>query len=110
MMNRFLIRAFDILFSLIGIIILFPLAILIVILIRLDSAGPVIFRQWRVGKNNMDFRLYKFRTMKNNSDRHGLITVGRRDPRVTHIGHLLRKYKMDELPQLINVLRGEMSL
>jgi lipopolysaccharide/colanic/teichoic acid biosynthesis glycosyltransferase len=110
MMNRFLIRAFDIIFSLLGLIILFPVLLIIVLIILFDSPGPVIFRQWRVGKNNLDFKVFKFRTMQIDADRHGLITVGSRDPRVTKVGVVLRRFKLDELPQLLNVLKGEMSL
>jgi lipopolysaccharide/colanic/teichoic acid biosynthesis glycosyltransferase len=105
-----MIRLFDILFSFIGLLILFPFFILIAILIKLGSAGPVFFIQQRVGKDNVDFNLIKFRTMKANSDKKGLLTVGGRDPRITGIGYFLRKFKLDELPQLINVLAGDMSL
>lgn len=108
--NRLLIRIFDILFSLTGLILFFPVFLIIGLLIYIDSPGKIIYTQLRVGKNNSDFRLYKFRTMYINSDRHGLITVGLKDPRVTRIGFLIRKYKIDELPQLINVLKGQMSL
>jgi lipopolysaccharide/colanic/teichoic acid biosynthesis glycosyltransferase len=109
-MNKFLIRLFDILFSVIGLIVLAPFFVLIALLIVLDSPGKIIFTQWRVGKSNRDFRLYKFRTMHTNADRQGLITVGARDPRVTGIGIWLRRFKLDELPQLVNVLLGQMSL
>lgn len=109
-MNKFLIRFFDILFSFSGLIILSPAFIIVAIIIFIDSPGPVIFTQLRVGKHNKDFRLFKFRTMRLNSDRQGLITVGLRDPRVTRSGVFLRRFKLDELPQLFNVLKGEMSL
>jgi lipopolysaccharide/colanic/teichoic acid biosynthesis glycosyltransferase len=109
-MNKGLIRAFDILFSFCGLIILAPFLLIVGILILIDSRGAVIFSQPRVGKNNKDFILYKFRTMHIDADRHGLITVGMRDPRVTDIGVWLRRFKLDELPQLVNVLKGEMSL
>lgn len=102
-------RTFDILFSLGGIIFLSPILILISIIVKADSAGPVLYRQTRVGKNNIDFDLLKFRSMKINSDKSGLLTVGGRDSRITTAGYYLRKYKLDELPQLINVLKGEMS-
>jgi lipopolysaccharide/colanic/teichoic acid biosynthesis glycosyltransferase len=108
-MNKFLIRLFDIIFSALGLILLSPALLLISIIIPLDSPGPVIFRQWRVGKNNVDFILYKFRTMRMNADKMGLITVGMKDPRVTRAGVILRRYKLDELPQLFNVLKGQMS-
>lgn len=110
LMNKYLIRVFDFLFSLGGLVVFSPILLVIAILIKLDSHGPIIFRQSRVGKNNIDFKLFKFRTMKINSDQKGLITVGANDPRITKIGLILRKYKFDELPQLINVLFGQMSL
>ncbi len=108
--NRLLIRIFDLLFSLTGLILLFPFFLIIGLLIYIDSPGNVLYSQIRVGKNNSDFRLYKFRTMYINSDRLGLITVGLKDQRMTRIGCLIRKYKIDELPQLFNVLKGQMSL
>ncbi|MBL0104448.1 MAG: sugar transferase [Bacteroidetes bacterium] len=109
-MNKSLIRLFDILFSLGGLLVFSPILVFIAIAILIDSPGPVIFRQWRVGQGNRDFRLFKFRTMHLDSDKKGLITVGTRDPRVTRTGVFLRKYKLDELPQLLNVLVGQMSL
>lgn len=102
-------KCFDYIFSFIGIIIVSPLILIISIIIKADSPGAVFFRQIRVGKNNHDFKLMKFRTMKTDSDKSGLLTVGGRDPRITASGYYLRKYKLDELPQLINVLKGEMS-
>ena len=102
-------RLFDITFSFFGLIILLPFFILIAIWILLDSRGGVFYRQTRVGKNNIDFRLWKFRSMRPDSDKKGLLTVGGRDPRITRSGYFLRKTKMDELPQLINVLVGDMS-
>jgi lipopolysaccharide/colanic/teichoic acid biosynthesis glycosyltransferase len=105
-----MIRFFDILFSLIGLIILSPFFIIISLLIKLNSKGPVIYKQNRVGIFNSDFFVWKFRTMKHNADKYGLLTVGGRDPRVTTVGYYLRKYKFDELPQLFNVLIGSMSL
>ena len=83
---------------------------MLAIWIKIDSEGPVFYRQVRVGKGNRDFRLFKFRSMRVGSDRKGLITVGGRDPRVTRSGYYIRKYKLDELPQLINVFTGDMSL
>lgn len=103
-------RSFDILFSLIGLILLLPFFIIIALCIRLDSKGGIFYRQTRVGKDGKDFRLFKFRTMVSGSDKKGLITVGGRDSRITRIGYTLRKYKLDELPQLLNVLIGDMSL
>ncbi len=109
-LNRFLIRLFDILFSLLGLILLFPLMLILGLIIYFDSPGKIIFSQIRVGKNNTDFRLFKFRTMYNNAELSGLITVGLKDSRITKVGAVIRKYKLDELPQLLNVLRGQMSL
>ena len=83
---------------------------MLAIWIKIDSEGPVFYRQVRVGKGNRDFRLFKFRSMRVGSDRKGLITVGGRDPRVSRSGYYIRKYKLDELPQLINVFTGDMSL
>lgn len=103
-------RLFDIVCSLLGLIILSPLFIIIAISIALSSRGGVFYRQERVGRNNNSFRLYKFRTMKKDADKKGLLTVGGRDPRITAIGYYLRKYKLDELPQLLNVVFGSMSL
>jgi hypothetical protein len=80
------------------------------LVILLDSRGGIFYRQIRVGKNNHDFYLLKFRSMKSNSDKKGLLTVGSNDSRITNSGKFLRKYKVDELPQLINVLKGEMSI
>jgi len=102
-------RAFDIFFSVSGLIILSPVLIIISAVIKSDSKGPVIFRQSRVGKDNRDFMLFKFRTMRMDSDKQGLLTVGGKDPRITNAGYFLRKYKLDELPQLLNVLAGDMS-
>lgn len=102
-------RLFDILLSFVGLIILLPFFILISVWILLDSRGGIFYRQTRVGKNNIDFRLWKFRSMRPDSDKKGLLTVGGRDPRITSSGYFLRKYKIDELPQLINVLKGDMS-
>jgi len=107
---RMIIRFFDVLFSSLGLIILSPLFLILVVWIKIDSKGPVFYRQLRVGKDGKDFYLYKFRTMLVDADKNGLITVGDRDPRVTRAGYFFRKYKLDELPQLINVLLGNMSL
>jgi len=105
-----MIRFFDILFSSLGLIILSPLFLILAIWIKLDSKGPIFYKQLRVGKNDENFYLFKFRTMFMNADKNGLITVGDRDPRVTRAGYFFRKYKLDELPQLVNVLLGNMSL
>ena len=103
-------RLFDIIASFIGIMMLFPVFIIISILIIIDSGFPIFYRQSRVGKNNIDFKLWKFRSMHTDADKRGFLTVGDRDPRITKMGFLLRKTKLDELPQLINVLNGAMSL
>lgn len=103
-------RCFDIFFSLLGLILLLPLFILLSLIILLDSKGGVFYKQIRVGKNGVDFKLYKFRSMRIGSDAKGLLTVGGRDSRITKSGYFIRKYKLDELPQLINVLIGDMSL
>lgn len=103
-------RLFDIFFSFFGLLILLPFFILIGLIIVIDSKGGIFYQQIRVGKSNKEFGLYKFRTMKPDSDKKGLLTVGGRDPRITSIGYYLRKYKLDELPQLINVFIGDMSL
>jgi len=103
-------RGFDVVSSLIGIILLFPILLILWICIQLESSGGGFYRQVRVGKNGIDFRLWKFRTMQTDADKKGLLTIGGRDSRVTRIGFYLRKYKLDELPQLINVLIGDMSI
>ena len=103
-------RTFDLIASSLGLLLLSPLFLMLAIWIKIDSEGPVFYRQVRVGKGNRDFRLFKFRSMRVGSDGKGLITVGGRDPRVTRSGYYIRKYKLDELPQLINVFTGDMSL
>ncbi|WP_394972448.1 sugar transferase [uncultured Croceitalea sp.] len=103
-------RVFDVFFSLFGIITFSPFFIIISIIIKLTSKGPIFYKQKRVGLNCIDFNIFKFRTMRPNSDYLGLITVGDRDPRVTKIGYYLRKLKLDEFPQLFNVLFGQMSI
>ena len=94
----------------IGIILLSPLFLIICLLQIISSGFPVFYIQNRVGKDNIDFNLFKFRTMRTDSDKLGLLTVGGRDPRVTQLGYYLRKFKIDEFPQLFNVLLGTMSL
>lgn len=103
-------RAFDFTFALIGFTLSSPFFLLIFLLIKIDSAGPGFFLQERIGRHGKVFRLFKFRTMHVNADRLQAITVGARDPRITRVGYYLRKFKVDELPQLINVLKGDMSL
>ena len=105
-----MIRLLDVFFSVIGILLLSPLLLIIGILIKFTSKGPFLYKQERVGYFNSNFEVLKFRTMKVNSDKLGLLTVGGRDPRITKIGFYLRKYKLDELPQLFNVLSGKMCL
>ena len=105
-----MIRLFDIFFSALGLIILFPFFIVFYLLIRLESKGGAFYIQERIGKNGKPFGLYKFRSMRVGSDAEGLLTVGERDNRITRIGYILRKTKIDELPQLMNVLKGDMSL
>ncbi len=103
-------RTFDIVASLVVCVILLPFYLIIALAIVLESKGGIIYRQKRVGKNNRDFNLLKFRTMKVHSDKNGLLTVGDKDNRITRVGYFLRKYKLDELPQLFNILKGEMSV
>lgn len=103
-------RIFDILLSGIGILLLMPLFLVVIIWIKADSKGSPFYRQLRVGQFGKDFSLLKFRSMRTGSDKAGLLTIGGRDPRVTRSGFFIRKYKIDELPQLINVFLGQMSL
>lgn len=105
-MKRFL----DFSASLLVLVLFIPLWLLIALAIVVESRGGVFYKQLRVGKDNKDFYLYKFRTMKVGADRQGLLTVGARDNRITRVGYFLRKTKMDEFPQLINILKGEMSI
>lgn len=103
-------RIFDILVSGIGLLCLSPLLLIVAIWIKLDSPGPIFYSQVRVGRYNKDFRIFKFRSMRIGSDKGSLVTIGGRDPRITRSGYFIRKFKIDELPQLINVLVGDMSL
>jgi lipopolysaccharide/colanic/teichoic acid biosynthesis glycosyltransferase len=105
-----MLRFLDALFSFVGLIILSPILLILCFWVKVDSAGPIFYIQKRVGLNGKDFNLFKFRSMRVNADKLGLLTVGGRDPRITSSGYIIRKYKLDELPQLFNVLRGEMSL
>lgn len=102
-------RIFDVMAALAGLLLLAPLLVLIAVWVTLDSAGPVFFRQERVGQHGVLFRIFKFRTMTVGMEKQGQITIGR-DARITGVGHRLRHYKLDELPQLLNVLIGDMSL
>ena len=103
-------RIFDLISALIGMLILSPILLGIWLLVVMNSRGGGFYRQVRVGKNGNDFKLWKFRTMALGSDKGSLLTVGGRDPRVTKVGYYLRRYKLDELPQLLNVISGDMSL
>lgn len=103
-------RLFDIVSSGCGLLVLSPILLIVAIWIKLDSKGPIFYRQVRVGYKNRDFRIFKFRSMRIGSDKGSLVTICGRDPRVTRSGYYIRKYKLDELPQLINVFIGDMSL
>ena len=103
-------RLFDLIASGLGLIVLSPLFLILAIWIKCDSKGPVFYRQVRVGRWNKDFRIFKFRSMRVGADKGSLVTIGGHDPRITRSGYFIRKFKLDELPQLINVFIGEMSL
>ena len=103
-------RIFDIVASGFGLLVMSPVFLRLAIWIKLDSKGPVFYRQVRVGRKTRDFRIIKFRSLRVGADKMGLITVGGHDPRVTRSGYFIRKYKLDEFPQLINVFIGDMSL
>ena len=103
-------RIFDIVASGLGLVVLCPLFLILAIWIKQDSKGPVFYRQVRVGRHNKDFRIFKFRSMRVGADKGSLVTIGGHDPRVTRSGYFIRKFKFDELPQLINVFVGDMSL
>lgn len=103
-------RLFDIVASGIGLVLLSPLFLVLAIWIKMDSKGPVFYHQVRVGKNNKNFRILKFRSMHVGADKGSLVTIGGRDSRITRSGYYIRKYKFDEIPQLINVFIGDMSL
>lgn len=108
--NNILKRIFDFTVSIILFILLSPLLLIIAIAIKLDSKGPIFYKQKRITQGLKEFNLIKFRTMKVGAEKEGYLTVGMKDPRITNIGFFLRKYKLDELPQLINVIKGDMSL
>ena len=103
-------RRFDILCCYFGVLILTPIGVIVAILIKINSTGPVFFNKTRIGLDCKHFQMHKFRTMDIDSDNKGQLTVGTKDPRITTVGYWLRKFKLDELPQLWNVLVGEMSL
>lgn len=104
------IRGFDILISLVALILLSPVLLIAALFVKFTSEGKVFFIQKRVGKNGVDFNLYKFRTMHVGADKKRHLTIGAKDNRITSIGYFLRRFKLDELPQLVNVLKGEMSI
>lgn len=103
-------RVFDIIVSTLILICFLPFALILSIAIALESRGGVFYRQERIGKNGVPFRLWKFRTMRKNADQLGKLTVGMRDPRITRVGIFIRKVKLDEFPQFLNVLAGQMSI
>ena len=103
-------RLFDIVFTLFGVILLLPVGLVIALVIPLDSKGPSFYLQERIGLRGKPFKLIKFRTMYTNSGAGSLITIGNSDSRITRFGRILRKYKLDELPQMLNILYGQMSL
>ena len=105
-----MIRFCDIVLSCLGLLLLFPLFVVVAVWIVIDNPGPVFYRQMRVGKDGKDFGLLKFRSMRIGADKESLITIGEHDSRITRAGYYIRKYKLDELPQLWNVLTGDMSL
>ncbi len=105
-----MIRLFDIIFSGLGLIVLSPIFLIVYVLIRLESKGGGFYAQERIGLNGEPFNLYKFRSMRTGADKGSLITIGGRDPRITRMGYFIRRSKIDELPQLWNVLTGDMSL
>jgi lipopolysaccharide/colanic/teichoic acid biosynthesis glycosyltransferase len=103
-------RILDIVFSCIILLLFLPFGLIIALFIVLESKGGVFYLQQRVGRYGKEFWIFKFRTMRKNADSAGKLTVGMRDPRITTIGYFLRKFKLDEFPQFLNVLKGEMSV
>lgn len=103
-------RTFDIISSLLGLLLLSPILLFVILAVVVDSKGGAFYKQVRVGMAGKDFGLLKFRTMRVDADKLGLLTVGGRDPRITKVGYFLRRYKLDELPQLFNILTGDMSV
>ena len=103
-------RIFDLIITIIGLFFLLPFLLLICLIILFTSKGKIFYKQKRMGKNEIPFTLFKFRTMVEGADRKGLLTVGMNDSRITPVGFFLRKYKLDELPQLLNIIKGDMSL
>ena len=103
-------RAFDIIVALTGLVVVVPLLVVVAVAIKVDSSGPIFFRQRRMGRGFRPFFIYKLRTMVQDAPARGIFITAGRDPRITRVGQLLRQTKVDELPQLINVLRGDMAL
>lgn len=103
-------RLFDILFSLFILLLFLPFGLIISLMILLESRGGIFYKQERIGKNGVPFKLMKFRSMRTDAEKSGKLTVGMRDARITRIGYFIRKFKLDEFPQFINVLKGEMSI
>jgi lipopolysaccharide/colanic/teichoic acid biosynthesis glycosyltransferase len=102
-------RLFDLCLAIFSSILLSPIILVVAFLVRLTSPGPVLYSQWRMGRDGREFRLFKFRTMTHAPDQQGPSVTRAKDPRITPTGHILRKWKLDELPQLCNVIRGDMS-
>ena len=103
-------RIFDLLFAVPGLLLLAPILLLLSLCIKLDSTGPVLFSQKRIGRFGHPFKIFKFRTMVQDAEKLGVRVTAAKDPRITRVGYFMRKYKLDELPQLINVLKGDMSI
>jgi lipopolysaccharide/colanic/teichoic acid biosynthesis glycosyltransferase len=103
-------RLFDAMISTVGLIVLAPVLVAVAVAIKVESAGPVFYRGLRAGRYGKPFRIFKFRTMVMNADKIGGLSSAADDPRITRVGRFLRRYKLDELPQLLNVLKAEMSL
>ena len=108
-MHTFLKRSFDLLFALLGLLLLWPVMLLVGLIIKFTDPGPIIYPATRVGKGGINFKMVKFRTMVQNADKVGPLVTAGNDPRITPIGRFLRKSKLDELPSLWNVLKGDMS-
>lgn len=103
-------RAFDMIFSVLGLVLLWPFFLVAGVLVKIDSRGPIFYQGVRIGRNGRPFRIFKFRTMIEDAESKGGTATARRDPRITRVGRWLRRWKLDEFPQLLNVLRGEMSI
>lgn len=110
MYAKYIKRLLDLILSLIALVVLSPIMLIVAILIKIDSKGPVFFLQERLGKNGKVFKIIKFRTMVVGSEQKGLRITGKNDDRITKIGNILRNTSIDEIPQLINIIKGDMSL